>query len=333
MSLVMAYHDIKPNKIEVGRYYPAQVVENSDLKKHPDKMPLGRVRFRIEKLFEGIDDDLLPWAMPRFFRFAGGKNNGSFSVPEKKTKIFVVFETPDVYHAYYLPYPYTLKEQLELLVAKEDKEEYPKKHVLYSFTSGNLSWQNTDYKDPEQKDKKYIKNVGNVQYWFGKNFEWFVKDNFTLEVEDKFTTVATPDEYRHTIKVPHFFISQEDSDRRYEKIDKMMVFGKSFYTFADKAERHYAKGLLDVVSMGDYIIRLNGGNLEIFTDREVNIVGTSSVTVSGGEVVVQAAAKLKLVGSKITKNVEIEFESGETTMDNVEKMIDDKIAEYASKDN
>lgn len=325
----MAYHDIKPNKIEVGRYYPAEVVENNDLKKHPDKLTCGRVTFRIPILFDDIDDELLPWATPRFERFKGGKNNGAFSVPAKKSKIFIVFETPDVYHAYYHPYPYTVKEQLEFLVKESvDKEAYPNKHVIYSFDNGNLYWLNDDYKDPELKNKKYIKNVGNVQYWYGKHFEWYVKDNFSLEVDSKFTTTANPTNYVHTIKVIHDFIAQKDSTRKFEQQEMKLVYGRSFHTYADRVERHYAKGKLDVISMGDYIIRLRGGNLEILTDADVNVVGQGNVLVSGGAVTVEAADTLKLVGSRITKNVEIEFETGETTMDKVAEMIDAKIAEY-----
>ena len=336
MTIVMAYHDIKPNHIEVGRYYVAEVVENNDLKHHKDKTPLGRVRYRIPKLFEGIDDELLPWAMPRFSRFKGGKNNGAFSVPAKNTKIFVVFETPDLFHAYYEPYPYTLKEQLEFLVKDPvDKEEYTKKHVLYCFDNGNLYWLNDDYKDPELKNKKYIKNVGNVQYWYGKHFDWYVKDNFSLEVDSKFTTTANPTDYVHTILVTHTFIAKENSSRTFEKQEVKLVYGRSFQTFADKAERHYARGRMDIVSMGDYLLRLVNGNLEIFTDQAISITSKKSMTVqAGGNLTLGSASELKLVGgTRITKNMELEFEDGETTLDQAEEMMDQKLADYAAQDN
>lgn len=303
-SLINIYADFKPNRIIVGKLYPAEVVDNNDLKNHKDKTALGRIRFRIPTLFEGIEDDLLPWAVPNFARWKGGKNNGTFSVPAKKTLVLIRFQTPDVYNPIYQPYPYTIKEQLELLTVDEvDKEEYPKKHLIYSFDSKNFMWTNADYADPELKDKTFLRNTGNVQFWFGRNFDGRVKKNYRQKVEDKFTLSVTSEVYHLEVEVPHVQILKRDSTRTFEGKEVKEVQGKSFHNYYDRAGRQYANGLLEVI--GNNRSNRIDGNLDIHCTGMIRLVGDRGVQVCGSEVALDADENVVLnAGDKVLASSE-----------------------------
>ena len=330
---MQAFHDLKPQRIEIGKIYPAIVVDNNDKSKLKDKLPLGRVKFRVPTLFDGIEDDFLPWAVPRFMRYKGGKNNGEFSVPKIGAKIFVEFQSNDVYNPFYTSYPYVKEETLEILTKEEvDNDEYPKKHVIYSFDSGNVLTINDDDADAELKYKLYLKNVGNVQVWCGKNYDHYVKDNFDLVVDGRMEIHSVSASTTISIRNKHFFNAHQDSVSVYSGRETVQVQGRSSHTYFDKAERHFSRGALISVSKGNLVIDISDeSKILVGSKGDIAIVTEKNVTVIGDDVTVEAQGQLRLRGEKITKSVEIDFESGESTKEMIQKMIDASIAELKSE--
>ena len=332
-TLMQAFHDLKPQRIEIGKLYPAIVVENKDKSKLKDKLPLGRVKFRIPTLFDGIDDEFLPWALPRFMRYKGGKNNGEFSVPKIGAKIFVEFQSNDVYNPFYTSYPYIKDETLDILTKESvDDDEYPKKHVIYSFDSGNVFTINDDYADEDLKYKLYLKNVGNVQVWCGKNYDHYVKDNYDLVVDGKYEVHAVPASTTVIVRNKHFFNAHQDSVSVYSGRETVQVQGRSNHTYFDRAERHFARGALISVSKGNLIIDIpDESKILVSSKGDIAVVTEKNISVIGDEVTVEAQSQLRLRGEKITKSVEIDFEDGRSTKEEIQKMIDAAIEAFKSE--
>lgn len=71
-------------------FYRAQVLDNND----PDKT--GRVKLNVFTIFDGIDKDDLPWAVPAMPLFTGsGSGHGYFAVPEVSSQVWCFFDAGD----------------------------------------------------------------------------------------------------------------------------------------------------------------------------------------------------------------------------------------------
>jgi len=84
--------DIKKSTWKTSGFYRGTVVDNADPRQY------GRVRVNVCGLFEGIDTQYLPWAVPAMpFSFGGGAGSGAgcFCVPEVSTIVWVFFEGED----------------------------------------------------------------------------------------------------------------------------------------------------------------------------------------------------------------------------------------------
>lgn len=330
-TLIQSFTDIKPQRIEIGKFYTAIVVENNDKKNLKDKLPLGRVKFRIPVLFDDIDDEFLPWAVPKFQRYKAGKNNGEFTVPQKGAKIFVEFQSNDVYNPFYFGYPYVKEETLEILTKESvDDDEYPKKHVIYCFDSENVLTINDDYEDEELKFKLYLKNVGNVQIWCGKNYDHYVKDNFDLVVDSKFEVHSIPESTSVLILNPYIFTAHKEATLTYKETETKEVQGKSSHVYMDLATRMFGKGLILKVSKGEFLLDINStstakvkssGSLEVSSARDVAIKGTN--------ITVEASNWLKLRGAKVTSNVDINYENGAKLKDLIRSIAKEEAAKVA----
>lgn len=90
-------------------FFRARVLDNND----PNK--LGRIKVEVYPIMlsketartlewntEGIDVDVLPWAVPAFPLFDGaGNGSGFFGVPKINSFVFVFFENEDIYQPVY----------------------------------------------------------------------------------------------------------------------------------------------------------------------------------------------------------------------------------------
>lgn len=82
-----------PPKMEFQGMYMAEVIDNVD----PINNTSGRVRLRVFPMMTGLEEAVLPWAIPAFGLFEGGSADaGAFTVPAKNSKVWVFFVAGDV---------------------------------------------------------------------------------------------------------------------------------------------------------------------------------------------------------------------------------------------
>ncbi len=83
-----------------GRLYHAKVVNDNDPKK------LGRIRARVEEMFDGIEDDELPWAIPLSNISNGAYKDqaGDLAVPRKDSIVMLSFQDGSPLHPIYHGY-------------------------------------------------------------------------------------------------------------------------------------------------------------------------------------------------------------------------------------
>ena len=85
--------DMIPPKVEFHGMYMAEVMNNVD----PEDSSSGRVKLRVFPMMTGLDEAVLPWAIPAFGLFEGGSlDAGAFTVPAKNSKVWVFFAAGDV---------------------------------------------------------------------------------------------------------------------------------------------------------------------------------------------------------------------------------------------
>lgn len=325
-----AFTDLKPQRIEIGKIYVGVVVDNNDLRKF--SKPLGRVKFRLPLLFDGIPDELLPWAVPRPARLKGGMNNGSFSVPTVGKKILIEFQSHDFYNPFYSSYPFAHDSFLEILVKQdEDRKEYPKKHLIYSFDNGNYLYLNDDYLNPSNKYKLELKNVGNARFWFGKNCDTYVEDNYLLDVNGKYVLECLPQEIRIQIKQNYKQIVEKNQSIQVIGTDTQEFRAASTHSFFAKTTRNYLNGVAIVCMQGGMSIILDSKPFGLTSAGLITVESTRDVTITGLNLTLTANNWLKLRGTKITKNVEIDFESGESTQEMIRKMVKAEVASAVAR--
>lgn len=84
--------NIEQDSWKIDGFHRGLVKDNVDPKKQ------GRIKVCVPTLFEGIDSQYLPWAVPAMpFSFGGGAGSGTgcFCVPEVNTTVWVFFEGED----------------------------------------------------------------------------------------------------------------------------------------------------------------------------------------------------------------------------------------------
>ncbi len=82
-----------PPLMEFNGMYMAEVMDDVD----PETVDSGRVRVRVFPMMTGLDEAVLPWAVPAMPLFAGAAaDQGSYVVPAKNSKVWVFFVAGDV---------------------------------------------------------------------------------------------------------------------------------------------------------------------------------------------------------------------------------------------
>lgn len=76
-------------RISKDKVYIGTVIDNNDLGCN------GRCKIRVEKMMDGMDDSLIPWAWPGNCTIFGGAGAGNLSVPKIGTSVSVRFPTGD----------------------------------------------------------------------------------------------------------------------------------------------------------------------------------------------------------------------------------------------
>lgn len=109
------------NKDIGSREWLGEVIESDD------PLRMLRCRVRVFGLFDGLEDDMLPWAFPAssngFSSAEGGF--GSFSVPKNGTIVKIRFNAGDIYAPEYFAI-----QNINNTIRQEISEDYENAHVL-----------------------------------------------------------------------------------------------------------------------------------------------------------------------------------------------------------
>lgn len=208
MALNPAMDMAKPQGLSKNAAYTGKVVQNNDKEKHPDKRMLGRVQIRVDTIFEGVKDEMLPWAIPEFGSNCDGASatSGSFSVPKIGTKVLVYFQDGSPLHPKYSAY--TVDEKTTL---KEREHNYPDRTV-HLFQNGCMLLVDTKsnevfFRDPGSLQMYIVGDLnlsvdGNVVEKIQGNRTTYVKGNVVEKVDGNKELYLTGD-YKETIKGKH----------------------------------------------------------------------------------------------------------------------------------
>ncbi len=157
------------------------VIDNNDPKRW------GRLRIRVEQVFEGISDEHLPWAIVSLAHPGGGSaNHGKFAVPEIGAKVLVEFQGGSPLHPMWKGY--FIDETTKL---PEAEVNYPNRDVTL-WPDGSLIILDKTSKDIFVRNQgdlhfyvtgdAWIKTDGNVTEHVKGNRTTFVDGNDTLVV-------------------------------------------------------------------------------------------------------------------------------------------------------
>jgi hypothetical protein len=164
------------NGFEFGGFYVGEVVDNQD----PNKE--GRCRIRVYNVFDEINSNKLPWAIPDFTFI--GSEVGSFIVPPNGTIVSVYFENGDIY----MPRYTTKVLQKNKLPSNKDLD-YPNNMIFFE----------TDNKDSFELNRnsgetKFIHRSGaEIKIDSLGNVSINVAIGRSISINDQGTSVVTPD--------------------------------------------------------------------------------------------------------------------------------------------
>ena len=113
--------DLKKDSLKFEGIYRGKVVDNDD----PDRF--GRIKVQIFGVFDNIEVNDLPWAVPATSLFCGsGVEFGYFAVPEIDSYVWCFFEAEDLYQPVYFA------EALDGVhgLSEERQVNYPHRRVI-----------------------------------------------------------------------------------------------------------------------------------------------------------------------------------------------------------
>jgi len=145
--------------------YEARVVNNN----HPGH--LGWIKARVDKIFDGISDKDLPWAIPTFEHPDGAtSSSGILCIPKVGSKVLVHFQNGSPFHPIYRGYTVDALTKLE-----EGDTNYPDRAVI-RFKNGLLVVIDT------RTNEVFLRNPGDLHALVEGNLEVTVMGNSTFRV-------------------------------------------------------------------------------------------------------------------------------------------------------
>lgn len=173
-SLINVTRYMKQQGLDPSIVYEAQVVDNNDPRK------LGRIRARIKGVFDGISDNHLPWAVPRYNHCDGAYNPGGNAtdragtcmIPKVKHKVGLRFPTADPHRAVWCDY--TIDDQV---VLPEAKKNYPDRAV-WKFSNGTYVILDT------RTNEIFVNNPGDIDMTVLGDVNQYIVGNQQLVVTD-----------------------------------------------------------------------------------------------------------------------------------------------------
>jgi hypothetical protein len=156
--------------LEWFKLYSGKVTENDD-STHEDGRKLCRIRVRVPVIFEGIEDDALPWCIP-FTDYSIGESAdwGKGSIPPKDSKVLIAFQGGSLYHPVYMSHHVDEQVFLEEMI-----ENYPHRRVAL-LPNKFLAVVDTKSNDV------FIRNPGRMSIYIIGNADLTVTGNLTEKV-------------------------------------------------------------------------------------------------------------------------------------------------------
>jgi hypothetical protein len=155
----------KGQGLDPHKWYPGTVVDDDDTHSGDGQMR-GRVKIRVDGLFDSYPDSDLPWAIPDQSHADGASpDSGSFDVPSKGSKIKVKFQDGSPLHPIYSGY---LVDDQTML--PEAKVNYPKRKV-HLYKDGTLLVLDTKTK------QAFIRAPGELNVYVQGNVNLYVNGN------------------------------------------------------------------------------------------------------------------------------------------------------------
>lgn len=145
--------------------YEAVVVNNDDSK--TDIPYTCRIQARIPILFDGIEDDHLPWAIASFNHLDGAtKDSGQAFVPKIGSKVFITFQEGRESHPIWSGYTID-----KTTVLEEMKHNYPDRIVHYKLKNKAIAVHDT------KTNELFIRNPGDLKIYIDGDVEMTVTGN------------------------------------------------------------------------------------------------------------------------------------------------------------
>lgn len=161
--------------------YTAKVVDNKDPRE------IGRIRARIEGIHEGIPDNMLPWAVPKYTHCHGAFNDGgenvkrcgNFYVPREGSKVVLQFpQNGDPHHPVYSGY--TVDDDTMM---PESKTNYPDRAVV-RFDNGMFIIVDS------KTNELFINNPGDMHMTILGNVNQYIVGNQQVKVTDSMGDIS-----------------------------------------------------------------------------------------------------------------------------------------------
>jgi hypothetical protein len=173
MSLLNISRDMAmPQGLTKEYRYEATVVKNDDSKEKEGKY-MCRIKARVPILFDGIEDDHLPWAIPMFDHWDGAtKNSGMAYIPKVGSKVLLVFQEGSDDNPMWMGYPVSKKTAM-----KEMEHNYPDRIIAMRLQNKAITLYDT------KTNELFIRNPGDMKVYIEGNTQLTVTGNVTEVIE------------------------------------------------------------------------------------------------------------------------------------------------------
>lgn len=266
--------------LEWFKLYSGVVVENDDSKSE-DGRKLCRIKVRVPVIFDGIEDDHLPWCIP-FTDYSKGEHAdwGHTGVPPIDSKVCIAFQGGSLYHPVYTSHH--VDEQVTL---EEMNENYPFRTV-HLLPNKFLAIVDT------KTNEVFLRNPGRMSIYIMGDAEIIVKGNMTEKIMGNRTTYVEGDSIDHVVGNRTTYTEGSEL-QMVDGSQRINVEGGSLQVVADNLAVHV--GASHLLEVGNDSMHTTGGdNIEVYSGSSGKWVGGNSGDYAAGMQI--------LVGSTIHEN-------------------------------
>ena len=185
--------------LSATRLYYAKVVDNNDPDRH------GKIRARPSKIFDGIEDADLPWAIPTFGHTDGAsEDSGIICIPKIGSRVLLSFQDGSPFHPIYGGY--TVDGQTRL---SEADHNYPDRAVVDTRSNELFIRVPGDVHTLIEGNLDFTV-MGNSTFRVGGAHEQIVNGSSTERVQGSQTSIVKGDRTELTAGSARKFVSGED---------------------------------------------------------------------------------------------------------------------------